>query len=204
MKIYEFKAFPGPRRVRMFLAEKSVDDISFEQINVPEGEHREAAFLAKNPSGTVPTLELDDGRHISESVAICRYFEEQNPAFPLMGETPEEKAEIEMWHRRIEQTLYDSIATYFHHGTPGLGALELYQNEEWGEKNLERFLDAMGRLDDRLAEHTFICGEKFSIVDITAFCGLYFASLVNIQIPDAHMNLKRWHADISGRPSAAA
>lgn len=130
MKIYEFNAFPSPRRVRMFLAEKGINGIPFEEIDVPEGEHRGEAYLAKNPDGTVPTLALDDGSYISETVAICRYFEARHPAPPLMGETPTEKAEIEMWQRRVEQTLFDTVAAYFHHATPGLGTLELYQNKE--------------------------------------------------------------------------
>ena len=109
-----------------------------------------------------------------------------------------------MWQRRIEQTLYDTIAAYFHHGTSGLGDLELYQNEDWGRKNLHRYHQSMANLNDRLGGRRFVCGDNFTIVDITAFCAVYFASLVNIEIPENLKNLERWHQDVLSRPSANA
>ena len=93
--LYEYEAFPSPRRVRMFLAEKGIN-IPCEQIDVPAGEHRSPEYLSKNPDGVVPLLELDNGDYISETVAISRYFEENYPQVPLMGRTAEEKALIEM------------------------------------------------------------------------------------------------------------
>ena len=204
MKIIEFKDFPNPRRVRAFLAEKGISGIPFEQINVPEGQHREPAFLARNPYGGVPTLELDDGACISETVAICRYFEERHPEPRLMGEKPQEKAEIEMWQRRIEHTMFDTIATYFHHATPGLGDLEPYQNNAWGEHNRELFLAAMKKMDDRLEGREFIAGDGFSIVDITALCAIDFGGFVEIGIPAGLTNLTRWYNAVSSRPSASA
>ena len=152
----------------------------------------------------MPTLELDDGACISETIAICRYFEELQPEPALMGETPREKADIEMWQRRVEQTLNDTVATYFHHGTPGLGSLESYQNKEWGEQNLKRYHDAMQRLDDHLEGRTFMCGETFSIADITLFSGLYLGGILEIEIPDRLTNLNRWRKVVSSRPSASA
>lgn len=204
MKIYEYNAFPNPRRVRIFLAEKGIDGIEFEQVNVPEGEHRKAPFLAKNSFGTVPTLEMENGTCISETVAICRYFEERQPEPALMGESPEEKAEIEMWQRRVEQTMFNSISTYFHHGTPGLGKLETYQNEEWGKKNKEMFLDAMKRMDAHLSDKIFFVGEKPTIVDITALCAIDFGGFVELSIPAELKNLTRWYEAMSIRPSASA
>ena len=204
MKMYEYNGFPSPRRVRIFVAEKGITGIDFEQVNVPEGEHREAPFLAKNPFGTVPVLELDDGTCISETVAICRYFEARHPDPALMGETPEQVAEIEMWHRRVEQTMYDTIATFFHHGTPGLGDLETYQNKEWGEKNRERFFAAMERMDAHLEDKEFFVGESISIVDITALCAIDYGGFVDLTIPAELKNLTRWHQGMSARPSASA
>ena len=204
MKIIEFKDFPNPRRVRAFLAEKGISGIPFEQINVPGGQHREPAFLARNPYGGVPTLELDDGACISETVAICRYFEERHPEPRLMGEKPEEKAEIEMWQRRIEHTMFDTIAAYFHHATPGLGDLEPYQNTAWGEHNRELFLAAMKKMDERLEGREFIAGDGFSIVDITALCAIDFGGFVDIGIPAALTNLTRWYNAVSSRPGASA
>ena len=144
MKLYEYEAFPSPRRVRIFLAEKDIE-IPREQIDVPAGEHRTAEFLNKNPDGTVPVLELDNGEYISETLAISRFFEEKFPQHPLMGNTAEEKAVIEMWQRRVEHSLANAVATYFHHGTEGLGEADRFRNKEWGEKNKETALKAMQR-----------------------------------------------------------
>jgi len=204
MKIYEFNGFPGPRRVRIFLAEKGIKGIDFQQVNVPEGEHRKSAYLAKNLYGTVPTLKLEDGTHISESMAICRYFDERYPEVPLMGKTPKEKAEIEMWQRRVEQTMYDTIATYFHHGTPGLGDLEVYQNDAWGKKNKEWFEVALRRLDTHLEGRDFFVTDLFSVVDITALCAIGYGEFCDLKIPPELKNLTRWYTTVSARPSAAA
>jgi len=203
VRIYEFRDFPNPRRVRVFLAEKGVS-VPFEQVNVPEGEHRSPNFLAKNPYAAVPTLELEDGTCISETVAICRYFEERHPAPALMGATAREKAEIDMWQRRIESTIMNPVEAYFHHATPGLGSLETYQNEAWGRKNRETALAAISRLDAQLGDKPFIAGETISIADVTGLCALDFAALLDIEVPEDCGNVKRWHAALSSRPSAAA
>ncbi len=204
MKIYEFAGFPNPRRLRIFLAEKGISGIDFSQIDVPNGAHREQSFLEKNPYGTVPTLELEDGSYISETVAICRYFEEVHPTPSLFGDDARSKAEIEMWQRRAEHALFDPIATYFHHATPGLGPLERYQNIEWGEANLRFFQNEMVRLDARLANFSFIGGAAYSIADITALCAIDFGGFVDISIPENLNNLARWYEGMSNRPSASA
>ena len=204
MKIYEYQAFPNPRRVRMFLAEKGIDGITFEQVNVPEGEHRTDAFKAKNPSATVPLLELDDGAYIGETTAISRYFETVHPEPALMGRTAKEQAAIEMWQRRVEDGLMNAVGAYFHHATPGLGKLEPYQNKEWGEKNRERAVATMHWLDQELADRQFIAGERFSIAYSTALCGIDFAKFCEIGIPAACTNLQRWYGQVSSRPSAGA
>ena len=176
MKILEYEGFPNPRRVRIFLAEKGINGIEFEQVDVPAGKHREPAFLAKNSYGGVPTLELDDGGFISETVAICRYFEGLHPEPNLMGDGPAAAAEIEMWQRRIENTMFDTAAAYFHHATKGLGALKLYQTDDWGRKNREFYVAGMRKLDAHLDGRRFIAGENFSIADITALCAIDFGN----------------------------
>ena len=204
MKIHEYNGFPNPRRVRIFLAEKGIDDIDFEQVDVPAGEHRDESFLAKNPYAGVPTLELDDGSCISESVAISRYFEERQPTPNLMGETPREKAEVEMWQRRVESSMFDTAASYFHHATEGLGKVELYQNREWGERNRDNAIAGMRKLDAQLAENDFVAGDRFTIADITGLCAIDYAKFGGIEIPDDLQNLQRWYRAVSSRPSAAA
>ncbi|MBL1292926.1 MAG: glutathione S-transferase [Thiotrichales bacterium] len=203
MKLYEFEAFPNPRRVRMFLAEKGIE-VPREQVNVLEGEHRTEAYKAKNPNATVPCLELDDGSYISGCVAISRYFEAANPAPSLMGDTPAEQATVSMWQRRVEEGLMDASTTYYHHATPGLGALELYQNKDWGMKNHERTIATMKTLDAELANKKFIAGDKFSIADITAVCAIDFVVFAEIATLDSFPNLKRWHGEVSARDSAKA
>lgn len=203
MKLYEYEAFPNPRRVRMFLAEKGID-LPREQIDVPAGEHLSSEFLVKNPDGLVPLLELDNGEYISETVAISRYFEERHPQTPLMGGTAQEKAAIEMWQRRIENSLFNAVSSYFHHATDGLGEADRYRNREWGEKNREQAIQAMTKLNEQLAENSFIAGGTFSIADITALCAIDFAIAVNIGIPEQCSHLKNWHERVSSRESAAA
>ncbi|MCK5669055.1 MAG: glutathione S-transferase, partial [Gammaproteobacteria bacterium] len=196
MKLYEYESFPSPRRVRMFLAEKGIN-IPCEQIDVPAGEHRSPEYLSKNPDGVVPLLELDSGDYISETVAISRYFEENNPQMPLMGRTAEEKALIEMWQRRVENSLTNTVHPYFHHATEGLGEPDRYRNREWGEKNREKAISAMKQLNNQLAENIFIVGDKFSIVDITTLCAIDFAAAVNISIPDECHHLTHWYSEVS-------
>lgn len=203
MKLYEYEAFPSPRRVRIFLAEKGID-IPREQVDIPAGEHRTAEFLKKNPDGTVPVLELDNGEYISETLAISRFFEEKYPRLPLMGSTAEEKAAIEMWQRRVEHSLANALASYFHHATDGLGEPDRFRNKEWGKKNIATALKAMQQLNDQLSENNFIAGDSFSIADITALCAIDFAAEINVLMPDDFQHLKHWYAAVSQRQSAAA
>ena len=203
MKLYEYEAFPSPRRVRMFLAEKGIE-IPREQVDVPAGEHRSAEFLNKNPAGTVPVLELDNGDYVSETVAISRFFEEKYPQRPLMGNSPEQKAAVDMWQSRVEHSLADALAVYFHHATHGLGEPDRYRNKEWGEKNKETAVKAMQQLNAQLAENEFVAGNTFSIADITTLCALDFATAIDIPISDSLQHLKRWYAAVSQRQSAAA
>lgn len=203
MKLYEFEPFPNPRRVRMFLAEKGVS-IDRVQVNVPEGEHRTAKITSKNPSATVPFLELDNGSCISECAAISRYIEARHPTPALLGTTPEQQGVVDMWQRRVEDGLFNAILTYFHHATPGLGGLELYQNREWGEKSRTRAGETMRWLDRELAGRSYVAGDAYSIADITALCGIDFCKFVDLDIPPECSNLQRWYDDVSSRPSAAA
>ena len=203
MKLYEYKAFPSPRRVRIFLAEKKIE-IPMEQVDVPAGENRTPEFLKKNPEGTVPVLELDNGNYICGTLAISRYFEEMYPEHPLMGSTAEEKAVIEMWQKRVEQSLADAVGAYFHHATEGLGESKRFRNTAWGEKNREVAVNTMKQLNDQLADNEFIAGDSFSVADITALCGIDFAQWVKIPMPDSNLNLQRWYTTVSKRQSVTA
>ena len=174
LKIYDFKGFPNPTRVRIALAEKELSDkVEFISIDVPGGEHRLPAFAKKNPYATVPVLELEDGTCISECTAITEYVDNLVGEPVLTGKSAKDRAVIHMMQRRTETGLLDAAATYFHHATPGLGPkIEVYQNREWGEKNRERAVAGMRYLDQVLARQPFLAGDRFTMADITGFAGL--------------------------------
>ena len=201
MKIYEFDGFPNPTRVRMALAEKGLTDkAEFISVNVPAGEHKKPEFLAKNPSGAVPVLELDDGETISECTAITEYIDHIDGAPTLTGATPAARGRIHMMQRRAEQKLLDAVADYFHHATPGLGPdIEIYQNAEWGERRKGQAVDGMRYFDGVLAKQDYIAGDAYSMADITALAGLAFADFAGIAIPDDCGNLTAWRLRASAR-----
>lgn len=205
MKIHENKSAPNPRRVRIFLAEKGIDtaDIEFVQVDIVNGENLGDDFTAKNPMTGIPVLELDDGTCLSESIAICRYFEEQQPEPSLFGTTAWERAHIDMWNRRLDFNLLLPIGMAFRHISGQFSDREPVFLE-WGEANLAAGERMFKFLDGHLADNEFVTGDQYTIADITALCAIDFARVVNLRIGDNHPNLKRWHDAVSGRPSASA
>ena len=203
LKIYEYKGFPNPTRARIALAEKGLlDEVEFVTVNVPNGEHRLPTFRAKNPSATVPVLELEDGTCISECTAITEYVDHLVGEPVLTGRSAKERAVIHMMQRRAEAGLFDAAATFFHHATPGLGPkLETYQNREWGEKSREQAVAGMRYLDQVLTAQPFLAGDRFTVVDITAFAGLLFAAFGKIEIPAELDRLASWRERIASRAS---
>lgn len=206
MKIYDYAAFPNPARVRIALHEKgAADQIEFINIDVPNGEHKSAEFMAKNPSAAVPLLELDCGTHISECTAITEYIDQHFDGPSLTGTTAKERAVVHMMQRRAEQYVMDAVATYFHHATPGLGPdIEQYQNAEWGNRQKEISGQGMQYFDNVLGKSEFVAGEKFSMADITLFMGLGFADFAKIEIPEQFKNLSKWRNNVAARPSVVA
>lgn len=205
MKIYDFEGLPNPARVRIALAEKGITDkVEFITVNVPNGEHRKPEFLTKNPTASIPVLELDDGTTISECTAITEYLDHMFDGISLTGKTPKQRAIIHMMQRRGERNLLDAAVDYFHHATPGLGPeLETYQNREWGEKQRERALSGMRYFNTVLSAQPYIAGDSFSMADITVFAGLAFADFAKIDIPLDLKNLRVWREHIAKRPSIA-
>lgn len=205
MKIYDFEGFPNPARIRIALAEKGVvDKVEFITVNVPNGEHRQEGFLAKNPNAGVPVLELDCGTCVSECTAITEYIDGTYPGISLTGSSPKEKAVVHMMQRRAEQGLLDAVGAYFHHATPGLGPdLETDQNPSWGESQKIKALSGMQYFDTVLADSHFVAGKNFSMADITLFAGLGFADFAKIDIPAELENLTSWRERVSSRPSLA-
>ncbi len=203
MKIIETAVAPNPRRVRMFLAEKGIS-VPTEEVDLMAGDLKTVAFTRLNPLQRVPVLILDDGTAISETVAICRYFEEIAPAPPLMGRDPRDKAIVEMWNRRVEHGLFQAIAAVFRHLNPKMAHLEVPQVPAWGEANREKVMEHLAILDGQLAENSCVAGDAFSIADITAYIAVGFMKPAKLTVPPEMSNVLRWFAEVSSRPSAAA
>ncbi|HEY5278233.1 MAG TPA: glutathione S-transferase [Pseudolabrys sp.] len=203
MKLYDSKMAPNPRRVRVFLAEKGIK-VPTEQVDMMTKQHLTPEYTAINPLQRMPALVLDDGAVISESIAICRYFEALRPQPPLFGTGPTEIATVEMWNRRCELNLLSSVAHVFRHTHPAMKELEVPQVAAWAEANRPRVIDFLRILDAGLASHSFIAGEHFTVADITALCAVDFMKPARIAVPDELTNVKRWHAEVAARPSAKA
>jgi glutathione S-transferase len=205
MKVYDYKGFPNPARIRIALAEKGLTHaVEFVTVDVPAGEHKRPEFLARNPASVVPVLELEDGVHIAECTAITEHLDHLDGEPILTGKTACDRALIHMMQRRAEANLLDAVATYFYHATPGLGPhIETYQTREWGEKNQERALAGMRYLDEVLAQQPYLAGERFTMPDITAFAGLAFAEFAKIEVPSDLMRRTAWRACVAERPGIA-
>jgi glutathione S-transferase len=203
MKIYDWHTGPYPARVRIALAEKGLQSrVRFQSVDLWKGEHKTQEFRAKNYSGTLPVLELDDGTFIAECTAITEYLDALDGAPVLTGQTPREKGVIHMMSKRAELELLDAVSVYFHHATPGLGPhVELYQNEEWGLRQRDKAINGMRYFDGVLKRHQFIAGDAFSMADITVIGGLIFAELVELPVPEDCEALRAWYARMQERPS---
>jgi glutathione S-transferase len=193
---------PNPRRVRIFLAEKGIE-IPETTVDMRKREHKSPEFRAKNSMGQLPTLELDDGTCISETVSICRYFEETTPEPPLFGTTPIEKALVDMWVRRTEFTVMMPVGNFWRHAHPFTAAL-LTQFKDFGESNKETYKGAQKWLDRELADKPFVAGEAYSMADICLLTTVDFAGWIGLPIEEEFANLKAWHGRVSARPSADA
>ena len=201
MKLYVAPYAPNPRRVSMFVAEKGITDLEIVSLDLQQGEHRSETFRAKSPLLQVPALELDDGRCLTESRAICSYFEGLYPEPNLMGQDPFERAFIEMWDRRMELLFSMPLMMWVRHGSPVLAAVERNQNAEVAGYN-QRLAMRMARwLDRELAERAFIAGERFTIADITAACGMDFAKMMQWRPGEELAHLRRWRLAIAERPA---
>ena len=204
MKLYTAHRAPSPRRVLMFLVEKGITDIAMVSLDLNRGEHREAQYLSKSPLAKVPALELDDGRVLTETRAICTYLEGIYPEPNLMGVHIEERAFIEMADRRVELYLMAGIANAIRHTHPGLAPLEQPQFPDFGRSQGEKVVTLAQWFDQLLQEQPWMAGQRFTIADITAFCALEFArGLMKFVPKDAGLHaLQDWRDKVAERPSA--
>jgi glutathione S-transferase len=212
VKLYQDRRAPNPRRVRIFLAEKGLDAAGLARaglalevvdVDISKDEHRAEWFLGKSPLAVVPVLELDDGRTVRESVAICRWFEEAVPTPPLFGADAWSRVQVEQWNRHAELELLVPVAMAFRHGHPfWKGKIE--QVPPFGALSRGVVLERMAWLDRELAGRAWLAGDAFSIADITALCALDFAKLSEVRVTAELPNLHRWYQAINARPSARA
>ena len=195
---------PNPHVVRMFMAEKGIE-LPTEEVDLMAGENRQEAYVQKNPAGQMPCLQLDDGSYLAEITVICEYLEDKNPTNPLIGTTPEEKAETRMWTRRIDLNICEPGANGFRFGE----GLALFKDRivtvpeaSEGLKLIAR--DRIKWLDGQIEDKQFICGERFTLADVLLFCFLAFFQSVGQPIPEDCSNIQAWFERVKARPSAEA
>ena len=192
MKLYEAPS-PNARRVHIFMSELGIE-CERVAVDIRAAENLSAEFLAKNPGGRVPVLELDDGTFIGESVAICRYLDsiaEDSAAPTMFGHDGVSAAQIEMWQRRVEFNFLLEVAGAFRNITAFFKDRETCV-KEWGEVCAER------------AQNEYLAGEHFSIADITLGISIDFAKMVKVvELPELP-NLTRWKTQMDARDSFSA
>lgn len=203
MKLYDGGQAPNPRRVRVFLAEKGVG-MTVEPVDLAAFGHRSEALTARNPLQRLPVLELDDGSVLTESVAICRYFEELHPEPPLFGAGAFGKARVEEWNRRLELNLLGAVAAAFRHLHPAMKGSESPQIPEWGEANKPKAQGFLVLFDAHLGQSRFAAGDTFSVADITGMIAIDFMKPARIALPEGLDHVRRWYDEVAGRPSAKA
>jgi len=203
MKLYDLPASPNARRVRIFIVEKGIE-IPTVQVDITKGENTTPDYLAKNPLGKMPMLELDDGTCISESAAICRYLEALYPDPPLFGRDAREQAIVEMWHRRMELEILIPATGIFLHTHP-MWEGKMKQIPDLAEANRKLVLERMAWLDKELEGRTFIATGDYTVADIAAQCGFLIGkAAAGLPIPDSLENLSAWWQRVTERPTARA
>ena len=202
MKLYDLPASPNARRVRIFIAEKGLD-IPKQEVDLSTGYNKTPEYLKKNILGRMPVLELDDGTAISESHAICRYLEEEYPEPPLMGQTTLERAQIEMWNRRMELELLIPLVSAFVHSHPMWNGIRP-QVPEFAEVCQKQAASTLDWLEASLEGRDYIATADYSIADITAQCAILMGKAVGVRVPETHPNLIDWWGRVTSRPTARA
>jgi glutathione S-transferase len=203
MKLYDGGRAPNPRRVRIYLAEKGIT-VPTEQVDLGTMQQKSAAFTAVNPIQRVPVLQLDDGTLIAESIAICRYFEALNPQPPLFGIDARDIAQVEMWNRRLELHFFFPVSHVFRNTHSAMKEMEVPQVPAWAEANKPRIAEFLEIFDRELAGRPFAAGDRYTVADITGLVAVDFMKPAKLSVPEEFNNVRRWHADISARPSAGA
>jgi glutathione S-transferase len=207
--LYDCATAPNPRRARIFLAEKNIPHTTI-QIDLRSGEQLGSAYRLINPQCTVPTLQVQEGLTLTDNAAIAAYLEAQYPHPPLLGRTPEEKAEIASLNWRMEFDGLMPIAEALRNGSPAMtnralpGPVNYPQIPELAQRGLARAVRFFDELNALLADRRYVAGETFSVADITAVVAVDFARIVKIKPDERHPHLLRWRAQLAEKPSISA
>ena len=203
MKLYN-SIGPNPKVVRMFMAEKGID-IPKEEVDIRAGVNRQGDYLKVNPAGQCPALQLDDGRVITEITVICEYLEDKHPSPPLIGKTPEEKAETRMWTRRVDLNVCEPMANGFRFGK----GLKMFENRircipQAADELKATAQDKLIWLDGLMEGKQFLAGDRFTLADVLLFSFVDFFAGVDQPLNENNKNIKAWYDRVKARPSAAA
>ena len=204
MKFYNSMG-PNPKLVRMFAAEKGFSFAAIEEVDLMKGANRKEPYLAKNPAGQLPCVELSDGRFIAETIAICELIEEKQPKPALIGTTPEDRAETRMWVRRIEWKIVQPLADGFRfaEGLPLFKArIRTLPEAADGLKAIAR--DGLAWLDEQMEGRDTIVPKRLTLADILLFAFLEFGATVGQGLDPSLTNLSAWFERTKARPSAKA
>ena len=202
MKLYDFVGAPNPKRVRVYLAEKGLK-VPTEQVNILSGDNRKPEFLAKNPMGGLPVLQLDDGTYLSESLAIIEYLEDLNPTPPMVGTTPAERGRVRSLERIAELSILGRVAQIFQNSHPFFAG-RIKQSSDAAENGRNMLKGALRILDGIVGKGPFVAGARPSIADCTLYAAFDFAQFAGVPIDPECGNLQTWYAGFKERPSASA
>lgn len=197
MKLYTFPVAPNPTKVAVYLAEKGID-VPTERVSLIEGAQRKPEFLAKNPFGKLPVLELDDGSFVCESLAIIEYIEELHPEPPMWGRTPEERVHARALERLCDLGVLLPLGRYVHSTDSPLG---LPPNPEVAKSAWDELLRTLRVLDPRIGDGPFVGGERIGVADCTLHGALGFGEFRGVAVPEEFANVRRWWERFRERPS---
>ncbi|HAC57700.1 MAG: glutathione S-transferase [Parvibaculum sp.] len=203
MKFYN-SIGPNPRVVKMFMQEKGIE-LPFVEVDIMQAENRKEPYLAKNPAGQLPALELDDGSYLAEITAICEYLDEKFPGGSLIGTTPEERAETRMWTRRVDLNVCEPLANGFRfsEGLPLFkDRMRCLPEAADGLKAIAQ--DKLAWLDKMLSGKDYLAGKRMTLADILLFGFLDFGAQVGQPLNPELKNIGAWFERMKARPSAAA
>ena len=206
--LYDCATAPSPRRARIFLAEKGVSHATV-PVDLRTGEQLGQAFRQINPQCTVPALRTDAGLLLADNAGIAAYLEARYPEPPLLGATPEEKAEVASWNWRMEFEGLQAIAEALRNSAPAManralpGSVDYPQIPALAERGLARVEQFLDMLNQRLTGREFVATDRFSVADITAVVAVDFARIVKRKPGEQHPELLRWRAAMAQRPSMA-